>query len=256
MPIDRGFVTDASVPLEDSIAAAGDIGLDYVEIMMHGTGHREALAAAGPALATALEDNDLECLVHLPFTGIDVGSPHPHVRHGAIDEFEACLEAAAGVGARKAVLHPTSRARNHADRRRFMAAGVQGVVDAGREHDVEICAENMFGSYVTVREFGDVFADTDASMTFDTGHARIEGYDAEDMADFLDTHRDRVSHVHLNDTHGASDDHLPFGAGTLDFATALAPLLDGGWDGTLSLEIATRSLEYVEFSAAKLDELA
>ena len=255
MPIDRGFVTDASVPLKDSIAAAGDIGLDYVEIMMHGTGHRKRLAAEGPSIAAALDDGDLDCLVHLPFTGIDVGSPHPHVREGAIREFEACLEAAASIGARKAVLHPTSRARNHADRRRYMIEGVSAVVAAGHEHGVEVCAENMFGSYVTVREFDDIFNATEASMTFDTGHARIEGYDPADMAAFLATNRDRVSHVHLNDTHGASDDHLPFGCGTLDFATALAPLLDGDWDGTLSLEIATQSLEYVRFSAAKLEEL-
>ena len=42
------------------------------------------------------------------------------------------------------------------------------------------------------------------------------------------------------------------GSGTTDFATALAPLLDG-WEGTLSVEVYTYDFDYLETSKRKLD---
>jgi sugar phosphate isomerase/epimerase len=251
MPIDRGFVTNGSVPLADSIDAAGALDFDFVEIIMHGSGHRSELAP-GP-VRERLDDNGLDCLVHLPFSGIDVGSPHEHVRRGSIEEIEASLSVAGAIDARKAVLHPTSGADGD-DCRRLMAEGVRAVDDAAREHGIEVCAENMFAKYVTVDDFGDVVADTDVSLTVDTGHARIEGHDAADTAAVIAEHRDRVSHLHLNDTRGRSDEHLPFGAGTLDFDTVFEPLRED-WDGTLSLEVGTQNLDYIGHSKEHLDAL-
>jgi sugar phosphate isomerase/epimerase len=216
MPIDRGFVTNGSVPLADSIDAAGALDFDFVEIIMHGSGHRSELAP-GP-VRERLDDNGLDCLVHLPFSGIDVGSPHEHVRRGSIEEIEASLSVAGAIDARKAVLHPTSGADGD-DRRRLMAEGVRAVDDAAREHGIEVCAENMFGTAAVIAE-----------------------------------HRDRVSHLHLNDTRGRSDEHLPFGAGTLDFDTVFEPLRED-WDGTLSLEVGTQNLDYIGHSKEHLDAL-
>jgi sugar phosphate isomerase/epimerase len=121
------------------------------------------------------------------------------------------------------------------------------------DHGVEICAENMFGAYATIDELEHVLADTDASLTVDTGHARIEGYSATEMADFLAAHSGRVSHIHCNDTRGQSDEHLPIGAGTIDFETVLAPLVERDWDGTVSVEVLTRNFEYIEHSIDQLD---
>jgi sugar phosphate isomerase/epimerase len=254
MSLDRGFVTNSSVDLATSLDAAGDLGFDFVEVFMHGTGHRSVLEADVDAVRERLDANALDCLVHLPFGGLDVGSLHEHVRAGSIEELEASLRVAGALDARKAVLHPTSNA-DEDERRRLMAEGVRRLDAVGDDHGVEVCAENMFDGYVTVHEIDDLVDHTDASITFDTGHARIEGYSAADSAAFLDEYHDRVSHLHLNDTRGASDEHLPFGAGTIDFDTLFEPLRESGWDGTLSLEVDTRNLDYIAHSKEHLDAL-
>ncbi len=255
MAIERGFVTNSRVAVQPAIEMAGSIGLDYVEIMMHGTGHRTRLAPAAAEIRETLDDHGLSCVVHLPFSGIDLGSPHEHVQRGAVEELRASVRAAAQIGARKGVIHPRSRARDEADRARLMGDGLQEVVEIASECDLEICAENMFGGYATVHDTEDILARTDASLTYDTGHGRIEGLEGEKAAAFLERHREHISHVHLNDTVGKSDDHLPFGAGTLDFETVLAPLIEGPWNGTFSLEVGTQNLDYIEHSTEHLDAL-
>ena len=91
-------------------------------------------------------------------------------------------------------------------------------------------------------------------MTLDTGHARMNGMDSGAMAEFLDTHGDRVGHLHLNDSRLPKDEHLPFGAGTIDFERVFEPLRDG-WTGTFSLEVFTDDWGYLETSVDRLDEL-
>lgn len=255
MPIERGFVTNGRIDLWDSLDVAGQLGVDFVEILMHGTGDRSTIETSADRIRERLDEHDLDCLVHLPFQGIDIGSPHEHVQEGAIKELEASIRAADSIDARKGVLHPTSSASNSDERRQLMSSGLQRLVDVGEDYGLEICAENIFDRYVTVRDIDDVVDTTNASLTFDTGHARIEGYSAEKAASFLDEYRDRVSHVHLNDIRGSHDEHIPFGAGAIDFETLLDPLLSSDWDGTLSLEVETQSAAYIAHSKDHLDQL-
>jgi sugar phosphate isomerase/epimerase len=119
---------------------------------------------------------------------------------------------------------------------------------------IELCAENLFGSPHTVADMPDLLAETPVSMTLDTGHARVSGYDASDTAAFVRDHADRIGHVHLNDTRRAADEHLPFGAGTIDFGEILGAF-PADWAGTLSLEVFTESPSYLLESERRLDAL-
>ncbi|MFC6726806.1 sugar phosphate isomerase/epimerase family protein, partial [Halobium palmae] len=122
------------------------------------------------------------------------------------------------------------------------------------ERGVELCAENVPHSVFRTHEFSRLLAETNVSMTLDTGHARMDGRDAGGIASFVDDHADRISHVHLNDTRGTSDEHLPFGAGTIDFERVFEAFPDD-WDGTLSLEVFTLDYGYVGTSKERLDAL-
>jgi sugar phosphate isomerase/epimerase len=253
MNVDRGVITRDDVDLFEQIETAGDIGFDFVEIFMQGSGDRTVFEDEATALREALSAAGLDCLVHLPFTRIDLGSPHEHVREGARRELSACLDAAAAVGARKAIAHPVSGADDPDEQRRLMAEGVRRVDEAAAGRDIELCVENMFGKYVTVHDLDHVVADTDASLVLDTGHARIEGSDEAETAAFLAEHADRVSHLHLNDTVGRSDDHLPVGAGTIDFGRLFEPLAAADWSGTMTIETTTTDPTYRELALDRLD---
>lgn len=251
MDADRGIGLRPLVGLPEQIETAGSVGFDFVEILMRGEFGRSALDAA--AARDALADAGVDCLVHLPFGGIDLGSPHEGVREGSRRELETNLDTAAELGARKAVVHPESGADSPEERRRLMAEGVRRLDEYAAGRGVELCAENRPNGYATVHELDHVVADTDTSLVLDTGHARIAGYDEPEMAEFLAEHADRVSHFHLNDTYGRSDDHLPVGAGTTDFEAVFEPLAEAGWSGTMTMETKTVDAAFLELALDTLD---
>jgi sugar phosphate isomerase/epimerase len=256
MDIRRGFVTQIGMEHEKAFERADALGLDFVELMLDGAHERTRLEPA--RVRESADEHSLDLLVHLPFGGIDIASPFEHVREGALRELRAAIETAADCGAEKGVLHADtsvwSPAWENSDLREHLFASVRELDDFAGEHNFEICVENIPGEFFAGESFPQLFEETDASMTLDTGHARMNGMDSTAMAEFLETHGERVSHLHLNDTRRPADEHLPFGAGTIDFERIFEPLRED-WTGTLSLEVFTLDWDYIETSVRRLDEL-
>jgi sugar phosphate isomerase/epimerase len=249
-----GFVTQLGMDHETSFRATEEFGFDYVELLMDGDGERRALDP--DSVRKGVAERDLDLLVHLPFA-LDVGSAYEHVREGAIRELAAAAETAAAMGAEKGVAHADSKAWDpawdDADLRQLVLDSV-AEIESRTPDGFDVCFENIPGGAFSTRDFSDLFAETDAAMTFDTGHARVDGLDSAEMAEFVADHGDRISHFHLNDTRRPRDEHLPFGSGTIDFEAILGALPDD-WDGTLSLEVFTLDYGYVGVSKEYLDDV-
>lgn len=252
-----GFVTQThtgAVTVPESIGAAARAGFDFVEWYMDGASERTAVDV--DAIAAHLANHGVGLLVHLPFLGVDLGSPRERIRRAAVDELRACLEAAADLDAEKAVAHPSSAASppewSDEQVRPAVIESIEALDEVAADAGVELCAENLPGGTFTVHEFDELLESTAVSMTFDTGHARVDGMDEAAMSTFLEEHRERVSHVHVNDARAAADEHVPTGSGTIDFAAALDPLRSD-WSGTLSLEVYTFDLDYLAWSKEKFE---
>ena len=252
-----GFVAQThtgDVTPRRAIEQAGELGFDFVELYLDGASERTRIDL--DELTALLDERGLDCTVHLPFVDLDLGSPRDLVRDGSVAELEACLEDAAGLGAEKAVLHASTHATppewDPATVKPRILDAVHDLDAVGRAVGVEVCVENLPGVLYSTTEIDEVLAETDASLTFDTGHARVDGFDEPDMAAFLRAHADRVSHVHVNDARVAADEHVPTGSGTIDFASALEPLREG-WDGTYSLEIFTFDFDYLALAKSKFE---
>lgn len=252
-----GFVTQLPIALDRQLAFAGGAGFEFVEVLMDGPTAYRRLDDRAESIRGRLADGGLDLLVHLPFP-TDIGSPYPAVRTGAVTTQQRCLDVAAELGAEKAVLHPETSAWDvaweHENVREHIDESVASLTDYAAEDGIEICAENIFGSAYTIETIDQLLAATDTSMTLDTGHARVTGYDETDTAAFVAEYGDRISHVHLNDTRTPQDEHLPFGAGTIEFGEIFDAFPDD-WTGTLSLEVGTNSIEYLRHSKTALDEL-
>ena len=250
-----GFVTQLGMDHGEAIEFAGERGFDFIELMMDGAGERRRVADRGDELRDALGAAEVDLLVHLPFGGINPGSPFEHVREGSILELEAALETAADLGAEKAVAHASAEAWGPAwdddDLHDRLFESIDRLDEAAAEWGITLCVENVPGGAFGTNDFSALFDATDASMTLDTGHARMHGRDSGGIAAFVEDYGGRISHVHVNDTRVARDEHLPFGAGNLDFERILGAFPDG-WDGTLSLEVFTRDFEYVGISRERL----
>lgn len=237
---------------------AAEYGYDHVEVLMEGDDAPAAFESAAAAYREAAATRDLDVLVHLPFTGIDIGSPFDPVRSAAAETQAKALDVAAEMGAEKAVLHPHTAAMpdawgTEAVRTRLRDA-TRALVETAANRSIEAVVENLPRSVYSLDDFPKLLAGTEGAMTLNTAHARVNGHDAADMAAFVRDHPGLVSHVHLNDTRGPKDEHLPFGAGDTDFETVLSAFPDGwGETGTLSVEAFTDEFAYIRESGARLD---
>ncbi len=77
-------------------------------------------------------------------------------------------------------------------------------------------------------------------MTLDTGHANIGGKGDKRNLEFIRRFPERIAHVHASDNFGKEDNHLPIGAGTVDFPKIAKELVSIGFDQTVTFEIFSR----------------
>ena len=75
------------------------------------------------------------------------------------------------------------------------------------------------------------------------------------MADFCRAHADRIGHLHLVDTRGGGDEHLPVGMGRIKFGTVLRGLADAGWSGTGTLEVGTEDHDTIALGRRHVEAL-
>lgn len=242
------------VRMVPALELAVETDCNFIEFVMDGNGHPDRLP---DDFSARLADTDLGLVVHLPFS-VPVAAPFAAQHEGLVATHEHCLDIAASLGAEKAVLHPSSAAWKlawpNSEIETNIAESVRELHAYGADKGIEVCVENLITSRFTVENFDQLLKATDAPMTLDTGHARAVGFDSDEIAAFAADHRERISHIHLNDTLGESDDHLPFGAGTIDF-DALFRALGDDWEGTLCLEVVVGDLEYVGMSVRRLREI-
>lgn len=252
-----GFVTQThtgAVTPRQSVEWADQLGYDFVEIYLDGSSERTSIDAA--ELGEACADAGLDVLVHLPFLDLDLGTPRDRIREASIAEHEAGLDFAAELDAEKAVLHASTHATPpewpESKTKPRILESVRELDAYAADRGIELCVENLPGIVYSIVDIEEVLEETEASLTIDTGHARVSGYDAAQTARFIETHRDRISHVHVNDARGPKDEHVPVGSGNTDFKTIFEPLV-ADWEGTLSVEAYTFDLDYMRLSKEKLE---
>ncbi|WP_435180105.1 sugar phosphate isomerase/epimerase family protein [Halorussus sp. AFM4] len=257
--LDLGFTVGLGMAFDEAVPWAAGEGFDFVEVLLDGPYARERIADRVDEMRATLAEAGLGVVVHLPFT-VDPGSPFAPAREGAVAELTAGMDLAADLGADTVVFHPSSNAWDlgwtEAERRGFVHAGLDELVPAARDRGLEPCVENVVSSYYDATTFDELLERyPDASMTFDTSHALLAGMDEAGMAAFCREHADRIGHLHLVDTRGGDDEHLPVGMGRIDFATVLAALADEGWSGTATLEIGTEDYDTIALGRRHVEEL-
>lgn len=247
MHVDVGVASYPDLSLGELFQRSRDINADFVEVVMEGEYHRETLVNRVSEIERLI-DGDLDLVVHLPFGGLDIGSPFGHVRSGAVQELKENIRLAGELGAEKAVchadtyVHPAVWDKNTVFT--SLITSVQELVSFAGEHGVELGMENVPNPFITITDFPELFEKSAINATLDTGHARVNETSNAALIELLETHGDRVTHFHLNDTRGASDDHLPVGMGTIDFVSLFRSLPDD-WTGSMTVEAITTDFDYM-----------
>jgi sugar phosphate isomerase/epimerase len=232
-------------PVLAELEAIAALGMDYLELAMDPPeAHYSRIKQQKGAIRESLNRHSLGLVCHLP-TFVHVADLTASIRQASLHEVIHSLETAAELGAEKVVLHPGYIGGLAVA---VMDQAVRLAMDAfdrvARRAEIlgmTVCVENMFPKYrpfVEPEDFEPVFrAFPRFKLVLDTGHAHLGDSSGRRIAGFVTRYADRLEHVHVSDNRGRSDDHLPVGRGSVDFASLARSLGTAGYDGTVTLEV-------------------
>ena len=112
------------------------------------------------------------------------------------------------------------------------------------------------GYFSRTEEFDVVFSEIASQrlkLVLDVAHASF--FESDSPPKFIDKFYEKLAHVHLSDNLGQRDDHLPLGAGRVDYKTPVRELKKRNYSGTITLEIFSRDRDHLLMSKRKLEEL-
>ena len=247
-------------PLKEEIKALAFLGFDYVEFCLDPP-HAlpEALRPGLPELQSMIAGEGLVVpVVHLP-TFVWLADVYPSIREASVNEVFKALDLAVQMGAKKAVLHPgyLTGLMNFTPEvgKGYAAESLGQILERSVGLGITVCLENMFpraGHMYRPEEFAEVLArNPGLMMTLDLGHANIRASKGRAAA-FVNVAHGRIGHVHVGDNSGREDEHLPVGAGRVDFARGLAAIKASGYDDTLTIEVFSPDRDYLAASLKKI----
>lgn len=237
------------MPVMDEIEKIARLGFDYIELTLDAPcAHWTEINKIRNEIRAALETNDLGIACHLP-TFVHTADLSPAIRQASVDEMIHSLDAAAIVGAKKAVLHPSiifGLAPLVLDTAlTYSAESLDTIFRHAGTLDITICFENLYPqchAFFDPDEFKRVFkAYPGMMMCLDAAHANIDDPAGKRIFDFLEKFTDRIGHIHLSDNQGKFDEHLAIGQGNINFKRFMAKLVRTGFNDTITLEVFSQN---------------
>ena len=247
-------------PILEELETISKLGFDYLELTMDAPqAHYTVIRRMKHDLVQALERLHMRLICHLP-TFVSTADLTEALREASLNEVLESLEVAADLGAMKAVLHPSPHRGLSVfvidQARQYALRSLEAIMNKADQLGVPLCLENMFpqsSSLVNPEDFFEVFERfPQLRMTLDTGHAHIEDQGGTKILAFVERFPDRIYHVHANDNLGKEDNHLPIGAGTIEFPNVIKALKAIGYDETITLEVFSKDRDYLRLSRDKL----
>jgi sugar phosphate isomerase/epimerase len=231
-------------PLADELRAIAAEGHAFVDLTLEPP-------AAWPvdvdAVRALLAETGLGVVGHTAHY-LPIASPFDEVRLAAVDALVAALDAFAAIGARWMNVHPDRGPRlvDDADSKARCVDSLARLAEAAAARRVGLMVENLsppMASAEQVRAYLD--AAPGIGLHLDVGHAHLRG---NHLAGLVEAFGDRIAHVHVHDNGGFRDEHLPLGAGKVDWPAAARLIRGTGYDGTVTLEVFAEEVELVRTS--------
>jgi sugar phosphate isomerase/epimerase len=224
-----------------------------IEVTLYDTAWMMSDGALDQARETGeeLADRGIAVTAHGPLYDLNPGSLDPTVRTYTGECFTRGVQVAAALGADKVVYHtaynPLLPDGVLTGWKELAAPIWADVLATAAVEGVQVCLENSYEpSAEFFRDLYDAFSDGSAAMCFDPAHVHL--YSNDGQSNWMVVMGDRVTHLHLNDNSGSSDDHLGLGAGNIPYREFLTDLCDVCCGATVVLEMQVeRALASIEF---------
>jgi len=250
-------------PLLDEVKAIAELKFEYLELAMDPPhGDAKSIKKQKTELLKSLRQHDLGLVCHLP-TFLSTADLTDRLRQASMEEVIASLEVAAEIHPLKVVLHPSYMMGLGALvpdlSRAYALESLEIIVGKAHALGLCLCLENMFPRtqwLVNPEEFVAILAKfPTVNLLLDIGHAHIEDAGGNKCLRFIDKFRGRIGHLHVSDNFGKEDQHLPIGAGIIDFTRVVKALKEIGYDDTITLEVFSRDRDYLKMSKKKMEEM-
>ena len=187
------------------------------------------------------EKRGLTITAHGPLYDLNPGSLDPTIRSYTRDCFLRGIEVGAALGAKKIVYHtffnPLLPRGVLPGWKRLAKPTWAEAREAAADAGITICLEN---SYEPTAEFFselfEEFGSDSTRMCYDPAHVHL--YSRDGQPAWVANMGHKMSHLHLNDNDGASDDHKALGEGEIPYKTILTELCGACDDATVVLEMS------------------
>ena len=202
--------------------------------------------ALNPKLAERLQElrasYTLNYSIHAPYADTNLSADDDLIREWILKRIRASIRFASELEARCVVVHPGWTTATD----RFMKGrawdlnlrSLHWLLRYAEEYGVSLLVENVPEPtpylMVTADDFQMFFDEMELQMgmTLDVAHANLQGETYEFMSRF----GDKIKHMHVSDNHGARDQHLPVGEGSIDWGRVVSSARGTGFTGWLVVE--------------------
>ena len=159
--------------------------------------------------------------LHAPFFDLNPGALDPLIRQATFQRLQQALSVAGQLNAHLMVIHPGVDKWRYPNLelvwKDLAKAFFPPLLAQAEACDCRLAVENIYEEtpellIQLVTEIGSEWF----GHCFDAGHWHLFG--KQPMAQWLKAIGPRLLHLHLHDNHGRADEHLPVGAGNIDFA--------------------------------------
>ena len=250
-------------PVLEEIETIAGLGFDYLELTMDPPqAHYSILRKNKDRILKALDRCHLGIVCHLP-TFVYTADLTESIRKASLSEVLNSLETASELGATKVVLHPSYIGGMGIfvmdTAIKYAFESLSAIVAKADQLKICLCLENMFPKYhmcVEPEDFIEIFKTFPTlRLTLDTGHANIDDSSGQRLFEFIKLFESRLNHIHISDNLGEKDDHLPIGAGNIDFRKITNALKSCGYNETVTCEIFTENRKDLERSKKKFSDM-
>ncbi|VUT27488.1 MAG: sugar phosphate isomerase/epimerase [Candidatus Syntrophoarchaeum sp. GoM_oil] len=194
-----------------------------------------------------LSSFNLKYTIHAPITDMNFSSVHAPLRRAALSVLEDVIKCGVEAGAEVFVVHPgyVGWAADLELAKINMKESLGKMPELAEEYGVTITIENQPNHDYLLFKTPDALSELDGlGFTLDVGHANTVGV----LYEFL---KCDITHLHVHDNNGESDEHLAIGEGNIDFEKVVKATSNDGITKTLEL----RNEEDINASFNRLKDL-
>jgi sugar phosphate isomerase/epimerase len=250
-----GAMNDPARNLIDQIQWFGESGFQFLDLTLEPPG-APSWNVDTQSVGDALERHHLQVVGHTaPY--LPLASPIEEIRKASILELRRCVAVFEAVGVQWMNVHPNLIPivdREYAVGK--MIESLTEIMEFARTAGVGIMVENAPGQFNTAAQISELLDPIpELGLHLDLGHTNLMS-SVDTAREILAAHARRIKHVHLHDNNGgASDLHLPLGAGSINLRETLSALKTTGYDNTITLEVFARDRNYLLYSRDVLRRL-